>query len=45
VQKSREGLIVGRKEELDDLIAAFDRAVQEDHPHPERVWLSGATSG
>ena len=32
---------MGRKEELDDLIAAFDRVVHEDHPNPERDWLSG----
>ena len=29
--------MVGRKKELDDLIAAFDRAVHEDHPNSERV--------
>jgi hypothetical protein len=40
-RKSREGLIVGRKEELDDLITAFDRAVHEDHPNPERVGCPG----
>ena len=34
-------LIVGRKEELDDLITAFDRAVHEDHPNPERVSCPG----
>jgi len=40
-RKSREGLIVGRKEELDDLITAFDRAVHEGHPNPERVGCPG----
>ena len=28
---------MGRKEELDDLIAAFGRRMQEEHPNPERV--------
>jgi hypothetical protein len=32
---------VGRKEELDDLIAAFERAVHEDAPNPERVGCPG----
>jgi hypothetical protein len=32
---------VGRKEELDDLITAFDRAVHDDHPNPERVGCPG----
>lgn len=32
---------MGRKEELDDLIAAFDRRVHEDHPNPERVGCPG----
>jgi hypothetical protein len=32
---------VGRKEELDDLMTAFDRAVHEDHPNPERVGCPG----
>jgi hypothetical protein len=27
---------VGRNEELDQLIAAFDRSVHEDHPNPQR---------
>jgi hypothetical protein len=40
-RQSREGLIVGRKEELDDLITAFDRAVHEDDPNPERVSCPG----
>jgi hypothetical protein len=40
-RKSREGLMVGRKEELDDLIAAFDRAVHEDHPNLERIGCPG----
>jgi hypothetical protein len=43
-RKSREGLIVSRKEELDDLITAFDRAVHEDHPNPERVGCPGSTA-
>ncbi|MBI3477361.1 MAG: hypothetical protein HY010_16635 [Acidobacteria bacterium] len=33
--------MVGRKEELDDLITAFDRAVHEDHPNPERANCPG----
>jgi hypothetical protein len=40
-RKSREGITVGRKDELDDLIIAFDRAVHEDHPNPERVGCPG----
>jgi hypothetical protein len=32
---------VGRKEELDDLIAAFGRRVHEEHPNPERVGCPG----
>jgi hypothetical protein len=32
---------VGRQEELDDLIAAFDRTVHEDHPNPQRVGCPG----
>jgi hypothetical protein len=32
---------VGRKEELDDLIAAFGRRVHEEHPNPERVSCPG----
>ena len=28
---------MGRKEELDDLIATFGRRVHEEHPNPERV--------
>jgi hypothetical protein len=40
-RKSREELIVGRKEELDDLIAAFDRLVHEEHPNPERAGCPG----
>ena len=39
--KSREGLIVGRKEELDNLIAAFDRLMHRDHPNHERVNCPG----
>jgi len=33
--------MVGRKEDLDDLIAAFDRAVHEDYPNPKRVDCPG----
>ena len=32
---------MSRKEELDDLIAAFDRTVHEDCPNPERVDCPG----
>jgi hypothetical protein len=32
---------VGRKEELDDLIAAFGRRVHEEHPNSERVGCPG----
>ena len=39
--KSRERLIVSRKEELDDLIAAFDRQLREEHPNPERANCPG----
>ncbi len=31
----------GRKEELDDLISAFDRLVHHEHPNPERVGCPG----
>jgi hypothetical protein len=40
-RQSREGFMMGRKEELDDLIAAFDRAVHEEHPNPERAGCPG----
>ncbi len=33
--------MVDRKEELNNLIAAFDRAVHEDHANPERVGCPG----
>jgi len=33
--------MVSRKEELDDLIAAFARRVREEHPNPERVGCPG----
>jgi hypothetical protein len=33
--------MAGRKEGLDDLITAFDRALHEDHPNPERVGCPG----
>jgi hypothetical protein len=39
--KITRGLIVGRKDELADLITAFDRAVHEDHPNLERVGCPG----
>jgi hypothetical protein len=39
--KSRERFIVGRKEELDDLIAAFDRQLRQEHPNPERANCPG----
>ena len=32
---------MGRKEELDDLIATFGRRVHEEHPNPERVGCPG----
>jgi hypothetical protein len=32
---------VGRKEEIDDLIKAFDRVVHEDYPNPERAGCPG----
>jgi len=35
---------VGRKEELDDLIAAFDRLVHAEHPNPQRVGCPGPTA-
>jgi hypothetical protein len=35
---------VGRKEELDDLIAAFGRRVHEEHPNPERVGCPGKSA-
>jgi dihydropteroate synthase len=33
--------VVSRKEELDDLIAAFGRRVHEEHPNPDRVGCPG----
>jgi hypothetical protein len=33
--------MVGRKEELDDLIAAFGRRVHEEHPNPGGVGCPG----
>ena len=33
---------MGRKEELDDLISAFDRLVHHEHPNPERVGCPGS---
>jgi hypothetical protein len=35
---------VGRKRELDDLIAAFGRRVQEDHPNPARIGCPGGAA-
>jgi hypothetical protein len=32
---------VGRKEELDELIAAFGRQVHEEHPNSERIGYPG----
>ena len=32
---------MGRKDEIDDLITAFDRAVHEDYPNPERAGCPG----
>ena len=40
-RKSPEGLTVGRNEELDELIAAFDHRVHEDHANTERVGCPG----
>jgi len=39
--KSLERVLVSRKEELDDLIAAFGRRVHEEHPNPDRVGCPG----
>lgn len=36
-QELREEMIVGRKEGLDDLIAAFGRRLHEENPNPERI--------
>jgi hypothetical protein len=36
-QGLREEMIVGRKEGLDDLIAAFARRLHEENPNPERI--------
>jgi hypothetical protein len=33
---------VDRKEELDDLISAFDRLVHREHPNAERVGCPGS---
>ncbi len=35
------GVGVGREEEIDDLIEAFDRVVHEDHLNPDRAGCSG----
>ena len=39
--KSPEGLILSRKEEIDDLMAALDRLVHAEHSNPERVGCPG----
>ncbi len=39
--KITRGLMVGREEELDDLIATFGRHVREAHPNTERVGCPG----
>jgi hypothetical protein len=40
-KNSPEGLIVGHKEDLDHLIAAFGHQVHEKHPNPERIGCPG----
>ena len=35
---------MGRKDELDDLITAFDRLVHAEHPNAERVGCPGPTA-
>lgn len=35
---------MGRKEDVDDLIAAFGRRVHEEHPNPERIGCPGRTA-
>jgi len=40
-KKSPKRHIVGRQEELDDLIAAFDHTVHEERPNPHRVGCPG----
>jgi hypothetical protein len=37
----REGLILGRRKELNDLITAFGRRVHEEHPNLERIGCPG----
>jgi hypothetical protein len=37
----REGSILDRKKELDDLIAAFSRRVHEEHQNPARIGCPG----
>jgi hypothetical protein len=41
LKQSREGLIVSREEELNDLISAFGRRVHEEHRNVERVGCPG----
>jgi hypothetical protein len=41
VQEITRGTGVSRKEEIDDLIAAFDRVVHEDHFNAERTGCPG----
>jgi hypothetical protein len=36
--------MVGRKEDLDDLIAAFGRRIHEEHPNAERLGCPGRTA-
>lgn len=35
---------MSRKEKLDDLIAAFERMVHDNHPNPERVGCPGRSA-
>jgi hypothetical protein len=35
---------VGRKQDLDDFITAFDSTIHDDHPNPERVGCPGRTA-
>ena len=41
LQESREELIVGRTEELDDLVTALGRLVHEEHSNPGRAGCPG----
>ncbi len=40
-KNSIQGLILSRKDELDDLIAAFSHRLHEEHPNPERAGCPG----